>query len=255
MAHNKKYQKSSSGIQCVGPCYKKNTKIIHPIYLSIVTDEHNDAFCPTAEWTNVDKSGKSKKLYVDKCNEPSKIGSDYITTHDLLYPYVNFDEYNFLEVFYNIHKFSDAIQWIEDNNFTPINSRQRIFDLAIDAYGGNIDIIETSDTRVVDFIHNLIKTKYINNIAIPLFRFISIKDKIVEMKKEKPTEDKETNETIVIKTNYIIKNIITIENLTNFLSSYFRSDYHANKLGSSSEQLINKFTSYIIGNIKKSFIK
>ena len=251
--NNKKYPKSSSGKQCVGPCYKKNTKIIHPIYLDIITDNYNDAFCPVAEWTRTNNN-KVEKYQIDKCDEETykKNKNDFTTTYDLLYPYVDFNEEIFLELFYNINKFSDAIQWIEDNKNLPIDSKQRIFDLALDAFGSNLDIIETSDTRIVDFIFNLFKIKFFNNVVTALLKYININNKIVELKYN---DKKETDETIVIKTNYINKNILTIENVTNFISNYFRSSNKEIRMQSPSEIMVNKFINFIIGNIKKTFIK
>jgi hypothetical protein len=252
---NKKYPKSTSGKQCVGPCYKKNTKIIHPMYLSIITDTHNDAFCPVAEWTKTDKdSGKIQRFHVDKCNEYThkENTSEYATSYDLLYPYVDFNEEIFLQLFYNINNFSEAIQWIEDNKHTPIDSRQRIFDLSIDAFGHSFDIIETSDTRIVDFLLNIIKTKFLNKVVIQLFRFVNINSDIVELK---ANDKKENDDSIIIKTNYIVKNLLTIENVTNFISNYFRTQYKESRMQYHTEIIIDKFTIYIIGNIKKTFIK
>jgi hypothetical protein len=251
--NNKKYPKSSSGKQCVGPCYKKNTKIIHPMYLDIITDNYNNAFCPVAEWTKVNKeSGKLERYQIDKCNEPTDhVNSTEHGSYDLLYPYVDFNEEIFLELFYNINKFSDAIQWIDDNKHVPIESKQRIFDLALDAYGSSFDIMETSDTRIVDFILNLLKTKYLNNVVRELLKYIIINNQIAELKYN---DKKETDETIIIKTNYIVKNILTIENVTSFISNYFRS-YKEIRMQSHSEIIVNKFIIYIIGNIKKTFIK
>ena len=57
--HNKRYPTSNSGLQCVGPCYKKNTKIIHPIYSHVVTDLHN-SFCPVAEYYENNPKAKVK---------------------------------------------------------------------------------------------------------------------------------------------------------------------------------------------------
>ena len=85
-----------------------------------------------------------------------------------------------------------------------------------------------------------------------LLIYININNKIVELKYN---DKKETDETIVIKTNYINKNILTIENVTNFISNYFRSSNKEIRMQSQSEIMVNKFINFIIGNIKKTFIK
>lgn len=258
--NNNKYPKSTSGKQCVGPCYKKNTKIIHPMYLDIVSETLNEAFCPVAEWTKIDKTtGEIQINHVDVCNEQTykstdSINSNYLISHDLLYPFVDFNEEIFLKLFYNISKFSDSIQWIEDNKHTPIKSRQRIFDLALDAFGNKFDIMETSDTRIVDFVLLLIKTLYLNKIVLELLKYISIDDnkKFIEIKQN---DKKETDETLIIKTNYVNKHIITLENVTTFLSNYFRLEYIQLRMQSQSENIVNKYIIYIIGNIKKNLVK
>ena len=114
--------------------------------------------------------------------------------------------------------------------------------------------METSDTRIVDFILNIIKTKYLNKIIVSLVKYVNINsDKdIVELKYN---DKKETNESIIIKTNYIVKNLLTIENVTNFISNYFRIQYKEARMQSHTEIIIDKFIIYIIGNIKKTFIK
>lgn len=249
-----KYQKTKSGLQCIGNCYKKNTKIIHPINLNIVTSTKFN-FCPIAEISGIDdKSGKTISKNIDECDNVTLKNYNYNISYDLLYPYADFNEDYFLEMYYNIDSFSIGIEWITDNKHLPLITRQRIFDLMFNAYGDKLDIIDISDTRIVDFIFDLIKYKYINNLTVALLKYINIdKDKnIVELKYN---DKKETDETIVIKTNYVNKNILTIENVTNFISSYFIKERTEDKMKYHSEIMIDKFIIYIVGNIKKTFIK
>ena len=255
---SKKYPKSKTGKQCVGLCYKKNTKIIHPIYSHVVTNLNN-SFCPVAEYY-VKEDGKTIKKDVDDCNETIQ-KLDYIYNEiDLLYPYVDFNAIVFLDICYNIHNFSDGLSWISENSHTSIDTRERVFNLSIDSYGSNLDIIEISDNRIVDFIILLIKLKYIYTLK-KLFKYIHIDEKLVSIDeksiklKENLINKKESEESIVIKTNYILKNIITINNITNFLSKYFKEKLESNIERTQSEQIIDKFIIYLIDNIKKTFSK
>jgi len=251
--HNKNYPKSLSGYQCVGPCYKKNTKIIHPIYLNTVTDDKVDFFCPTNEWIQKDDDGNMQRLYIDKCN---KDDFDTGSINDLLFPYTNFDELSFLDTFYNIDNFGGALNWIEENNSVSINTKQRIFDLALEAFKNSFDIIDFNDARIVDFLINLIKQKYLDMFCIDFLRYVSIQGNTVMIKYDKNYEYKnETAETIVIKQNFIIKHLLTIESMTNFVNIYFRKKHDEKIMKYPSEIVINKFILYIIGNIKKTFIK
>ena len=49
--------------------------------------------------------------------------------------------------------------------------------------------------------------------------------------------------------------IITYENITNFVTYYFKNITEDKNNISNTNYLVNKFLSFIIGNIKKSFIK
>lgn len=257
---SKKYPKSIYGKQCVGICYKKNTKIVHPIYSRVVT-KLDTSFCPVAEFYEKE-NGKLIRKDVDECNENIQ-KKDYIFNDiDLLYPYVDFNSQIFLNICYNINNFSNGLQWIVDNNYKSIDTRERIFNLLIDAYSETIDIIEISDNRIVDFFNILIKSKYTYMLK-KLFRYIVIeKDSVfIDEKHMKKTENiqikekSETNESIIIKTNYILKNIVTTNNITNFLSKYFKDKITASLEKTYSEQMIEKFVIYLNDNIKKTFSK
>jgi hypothetical protein len=257
---SKKYPKSIYGKQCVGICYKKNTKIVHPIYSRVVT-KLDTSFCPVAEFYEKE-NGKLIRKDIDECNENIQ-KKDYIFNDiDLLYPYVDFNSQIFLNICYNINNFSNGLQWIIDNNYKSIDTRERIFNLLIDAYSETIDIIEISDNRIVDFFNILIKSKYTYMLK-KLFRYIVIeKDSVfIDEKHMKKTENiqikekSETNESIIIKTNYILKNIVTTNNITNFLSKYFKDKIAASLEKTYSEQMIEKFVIYLNDNIKKTFSK
>ena len=253
--HNKKYSKSLNGYQCVGPCYKKNSKIIHPIYFNVVQNTKDD-FCPTNEWVYKNNTGNIQRFYIDKCNMDN---NKYQNFYDLLYPYTNFDELVFLDSFYNINDLNQTFEWIENNKNLSINTKQRIFDLSLKAFKNNFDIFNFNDTRLVDFIIELIKNKYFDSFSIEFFKYIIIKNETVSIEmNENYKYDKETNESIIIKQNFILKYILTIENITNFINIYFRKPESNDELEIikyPSEILIDKLILFIIGNIKKTFIK
>jgi len=253
-SHNKIYPKSVNGYQCVGPCYKKNNKIIHPIYFNVVQNEKQD-FCPTNEWIFKHKSGNLQRFYTDKCNN----NNDIINNNDLLFPYTNFDELVFLDSFYDINNFGQTLEWIENNKNLSINSKQRIFDLSLKAFRNKFDIFNFNDTRLVDFLIELIKKKFLHIFSMEFFKYIMIeKDDVILQQNKNYKYDDETNESIIIKQNFILKYIVTIENITNFINIYFRKfeDYdNLEIINYPSEILMNKLILFLIGNIKKTFIK
>ena len=261
-SHNKKYPKSIHGYQCVGPCRKKNSAIIHPIYFNIIQNEKYD-FCPTNEWIYTNNTGNIQRFYTDKCVDDIVEKNDNknnTTDHtEILYPYTNFDEIVFLDSFYNINDLGQAMDWIDNNKNLPISSRQRIFDLSIIAFKNNFEVFDFNDTRIVDFVLELIRKKYNDHFCIEFFKYIMIEGENVIIKYDKNySYDNETNDTIIIKQNFIIKHLMTLENITSFINIFFRktennSDTEINKYPS--EILIDKLILFIIGNIKKTFIK
>jgi hypothetical protein len=252
MELNKKYPKSLTGKQCLGPCYKKNTKIIHPLYLFVVS--FDKPFCPVAEHFVVENN-KKIKAHVDECIEYNENNIKNLNL-DILYPNLGFNASNFLNIYYNINNFGEGIEWITQNTQTSINTRERIFNLIFEAFNKDIDIIEISDNRITDFISLLIKTKY-NDSLSKLFKYINIDNNFASLHKYSYNiRDKtETNETIIIKTNYIIKNLITYDNISNFITKNIKSKIESSVILSYSEILIDKFISFLIDNIKKTFLK
>lgn len=257
---SKKYPKSVTGKQCVGICYKKNTKIVHPIYSRVVTKLHS-SFCPVAEFYEK-QNGKLIRKDIDECNENIQ-KTDYIYNDiDLLYPYVDFNAQIFLNICYNIDNFSSGLTWISDNNYKSLDTRERIFNLLINAFSETIDIIEISDNRIVDFFNILIRSKYTYKLH-ELFKYITIQEDTVlidekNVKKQENVQKREkmeSDESIIIKTNYILKNIVTTNNITNFLSRYFKEKITSSLEKSHSEQMIEKFIVYLNDNIKKTFSK
>lgn len=251
MELNKKYAKSLTGKQCLGPCYKKNTKIIHPLYLTVTS--FNKPFCPVTEYF-IMENGKQLKSQVDECIEYDKNNGNIDI--DILYPNLDFNATNFLNIYYNIKNFGEGIEWITKNENLSINSRERIFNLIFEAFNKDIDIAEISDNRIADFINILIKTKY-NNSLSKLFKYISIDNNFASLHKYSFNvhDKKETEDTITIKTNYIIKNLITYDNISHFVSQNIKKKLESSIITSYSEILIDKFMSYLIDNIKKTFLK
>lgn len=257
--HNKKFQKSLHGYQCVGPCYKKNTKIFHPIHLNVIERNDND-FCPTNEWIHKDSFGNLKRYHTDQCD----INVNKNKNIDILHPYTNFDELAFLDTFYDINNFSEMLDWMDNNKTLSIHTRQRIFDLSIQAFSSSFDIFDYNNTKIVDFLIELIKNKYLDVFSVEFFKYISIEElknndqesnKSVIFKYDKNYDIKnETSDTIIIKQNFIIKHIITIQNMTNFVDTYFRKKKYEeikNNIEYPSKNIIDKFILFIIGNIKK----
>jgi len=247
---SKKYPKSISGKQCIGPCYKKNTKVIHPLYLNIISNVND--FCPI---NRIEQTINGKKVIIDtdECNDINNIKeSENINSYDLLFPYVDFNSELFLNIFYNINTFSEIIQWLSNNQHQPIDLKERILNLGIDTFIKKIDLIEINDNTIIDLIYELFNKKYFNKIILPFFQYIDVTDKITKLGFN---DKKDTDETIIIKTNYIKKNILNIINISNFIRVFFDKKIELSVNEKYTSVMADGFTKYIINNIKQKFIK
>lgn len=249
----KKYPKSQHNLQCLGPCYAKGTKILHPISLNI-TSYADHPFCPVNEWESEDpKTGKKYVMDYDKCAIPTRskdIGNDELALNMLL-PYIEFNKTSFLKVYYNVFSFEDALDWITNNTDNPINTRARIINSALSVYGKDMDIV---DYRFVNFMQELIKSKYIRKIYSEISPYITVIDDTVELTTKKSQMKRLSNEDYNIeRTNYIIKTFFDNESLSKFCIRYFkyRKDIW-NDINNHLDNMIEDLIVYIIEKIKIS---
>jgi len=214
--YNKKYKKSANGIQCVGPCYKNNTQIVHPITLSFVNDVDN-AFCPIYPIQDVDNNGKKITKDIDKCINPIDIDYKNIVG-EIVLPQTYFNLEKFLKIYYKIFSFDDAINWLESNQHIPIDTRIRVIDASLKIFGENIDII---DIRFIDFMIECIKQKYILVLYSKCNKYIGIKkDNIVFVNpSNNMLSDKDNS---VERINYMIYIFLGKDEMTKFLVKFFK---------------------------------
>jgi hypothetical protein len=239
----KKFQKSIHNQQCVGPCYKKDTRILHPLYFELITsNEHS--FCPVTKWVY-----NNNEQLLDACYEIGDENKEKYNTSDLLFPYVNFNTQLFLQSFYNIISFSNGIEWLNNNLHLNHKTLIRNFDLIFETFADSIDIIEFSDIKLTDFLIYIIKDRYINEIFIHLTNYIIINKDEVFLKKN---NEKDNDESIKIKTNYIIKKFIIQNVIKDFLIYYYdNKKFNFSELYSNINFLIKNFINYIINEIEK----
>lgn len=213
---NIKYPKSTNNKQCVGPCYKPNTFITHPITLDYITDL-DDPFCPTNIWKEKLSNGKTEDRIIDVCKKPTH--ETDISKKDIgmnvLIPQINFDPEEFVKYYYNLFSFEDALNWLDKNNHLPINTKIRVMDSSLMAYGKSLDIV---DYRMITFFIDVIKFKWINIIYSKLNKYISIDKKNVILDKShkmKPDDD------VVIRMNYLI-DLFSENELQKFFEKYIK---------------------------------
>lgn len=215
-----KYPKSKNNLQCIGPCYQAGTTIVHPLTLEYVTDKYNP-FCPVKEWEYIDTETNKKIIRTtDICYHPteSKDLSGKEFEMNILTPSIDFNDEQFLKIFYNIHSFEDAINWIDNKKYSPILTRLRIIDCAWNAYGKNVNII---DHRVVDFYIEVTKKKWIQDIYKHLNKYIHISDGKVML--GNPKENKlSPKDEVIVRTNFLIDRFINSDQMYKFLIRYLK---------------------------------
>lgn len=240
---NKKYPKSSNGLQCIGPCYPQNKRSLHPIRMDIITSKEF-SYCPVNQFSKYNPETKQTTLeYIDKCYEfqnSENIENDKDTIMDIITPYMDFSLDKFLIIFYNINNYEDGIEYIT-TNIIPLITSMRIFEAMLIVYGKTLDII---DNRTIDYVIKLIKSVFIPTFYERLHKYLyfdKTKENIIIRKNSQ--EDNEENN--IIKTNFIIKNFINPNDVSKFLFKYFKKKNTF--LGI--EELINDFNAYIINII------
>ncbi|QKF93777.1 hypothetical protein QKU48_gp0319 [Fadolivirus algeromassiliense] len=210
----KDYQISKNGRQCIGPCYEPNKWVVHPLTLSIVTNNYNP-FCTTKEW--FDEKGKSHQT--DECYEVSADG--YIDVGTFMIPESQFTCQYFLKTYYNIISFESAIEMILESK-NPMNTNLRILNCAWKVYGSSVDII---NDNTITFYINLIKKEWIRDIYPVIYKYINIDGSNIYLKEN----DDDINKYQVEKINYFNKKINQPQMIYKILYNYIddnKSDWN-----------------------------
>lgn len=205
-----KYQISSNGRKCVGPCARSHTEILHPLTLEYVTNDTN--FCPVDKFISSNNDGKVVINYVDKCDNLDEDHS--YQPSELIVPQIVFHKNTFLATYYNINSLEECIKWIDNNEMKPIKTRERIFNCSMEVYGNDLSII---DNRLIQFVKKIC-IAHIEEIYEDLKYYISIDMNEVFLINPKYAAYPQNIEAIPIIMQYIIVKLITIENIQNLLN-------------------------------------
>jgi hypothetical protein len=212
-----KYPISVNGHQCIGPCYQKGTKIIHPLTLEqIVVDEYN--YCPTNTYVNIGSDGSRTTLENDMCHIPT---SKTLQIDDnIVVPEITFSSEYFIKVYYKIDNIEGLLNWLDKNTHNPYKTKERVFDNAMCVYGNDLVII---DQRIVTYID---KAMYENlpKIYNSLKKYFVIRKDVIELQEPSNSNDntiKDIREVSAIR-NYIKDNFLGSSNIHQFMSKFIR---------------------------------
>jgi len=144
---SKDYGYSLNNHKCVGPCYKPNANIVHPLYFDIY--QYNEVQCPTIyhkfhkkyekkeENDDMNFEKKIKRTFTneepanfDMCKKPTE-NKQILTTELLMNTVSPFSKKYFLKIYYDIENFDDIIVWIKNNSSVPFATKCRIINAGL----------------------------------------------------------------------------------------------------------------------------
>lgn len=252
MDSEENYPISRHNNQCIGPCFEKDTWILHPVTLEYINNPDLD-ICPTNEWLDKDPvTGEFKISGHDACDNPIK-KSD-LTKRDkilnTLVPKIEFSCSHFLKMYYKIESFDESVLWIKNHPYSPINTKLRIMECALKQWGNTNTFSITNE--MIEFYIQVIKQLWITDIYKVTNKYIYIEDGKIYFKKD-IVED---NSSKVEKINFLIKKFIDHNIVHKFMISYFDNYKEEWKSVGAHNKLIKRdFVKYILKKIENIVYK
>lgn len=238
--------KSVNGKQCISKCYKENFQFTHPLTLETIIAP-NKNLCSVIPF----KNDKGETIAYDECNyieADEHDGTNFEENLNMLNPIINFFPQNFLGVYYGIESIDDFYSWLENNiSLSPI-TQLRVINCFILVYSNNINVFEE---QLAINIQEIIKKFLIKIIYKKLCDYLNVvNNKVVCVEKSKNKLSKKDH--IALRTDYIINNITTKENifviLNNYLT-YIKNNEPENEYGKDYYTfLVDKFEKILIDN-------
>ena len=246
-----KYPKSKNNKQCIGPCYKAGTWIVHPITLNYIQNKND--FCPINEtFIKNPNTGNEELHYMDVCFNATENKDVNVNVNvnkeiqnnlelDIINPNIVFDPSKFLKLYYNIYSFDNVINWLQDKNYTNIMTKKRIIECGFEVYGEQFNIM---NKVITEFYIDIIKKKLINKLHDKLYKYIKIDDHKIMIKENQDN----INDFYIEKQNFIISNFINSEEINKFLTKTI-SQKNANNILSNTDYFINLFAEHLENKI------
>jgi hypothetical protein len=252
--NNDDYPKSSKGFKCLGPCYKPNTWVLHPIILKLWTNKESP-FCPTKRW--IDRNPSSQKedvMYFDKCFKSTYDNEDRSIQMNIVFPKFGFGCEEFLKMYYNIYSFENGIDWLENNYHTSYYTKIRILECMWAIFGNNKEII---NERLMLLYRELIKKYWTNELYNKFKKYVIIdnNEKIYfgkdNMKKILNNDNKK-----IATVNFLIKKLLTNNNIYKVLNAHIEEySQNWNNISSHVEHIQHSFFEHLENIIINIFNK
>lgn len=232
-----KYPKSKNNFQCLGPCFKENTRILHPVTFEYI--KADNPFCAVNQWVTEENGEKNYKI-TDDCNNVSKnINYDDVSL-DIFLPTIHFDNTQFLKVNYQLHSFKETIEWANKNkNLIPFNTIKRVLGCSWKAYGLNLKYIHDD---IIDLYVYISKTIWIKDIYKRIGKYVYLNNNNIVFKKKENSDTHNQKE----KVNFIILKLITPGIISKFLTKYIKQyEKSWDDIVSHSDNIKQEYINYI----------
>ena len=242
----KKYPKSRSGYQCVGPCYPGNTIVLHPStlqYVDVYDQGHgpDKMVCPIVPtW---DEKYKITRL-VDQCKDEDVANLDWENVGiESFIPQMHFNPENFLRLFYKINTMGEAIEWVQNNRNLPDATILRIIECAIFTFG------QEHMNTAMDWLYTQFQ-----NVWLPdayqksLHKFVKFKDDQVYIAKTSQSPDDHKDEKI----NYLKTQVMPMSQFSKIVQHYVEK--HREKWDTITSHL-TKIRGYVLQHLENRVIK
>lgn len=234
---NKNKRKSKNNMMCLGPCIEPGRSIMHPVYLTYVTDK-TKPFCATNQWFN-----NGERMIIDECELPKSKKKESVAIKEINYliPTFYFNCQDFLKNYYNINNYDQGIEYIynsikkEENISTP-KTLLRIMECIWKSYGNDLKIL---NNKLVEIYLWLSKKIWINEIYKSLSNELEIKNNTLS--------DREIKKR---KINYIYEKIISKQ----FIYDILKKHIEKNRIPSERWDAIKSHNDMIEENIIKNAI-
>lgn len=200
--------RSINNKRCLTKCEPVNTPYLHPIIFAEVNDtKYNTcAIDPTYD------QEENRVLQIDKCNLEDNDIFEIPDTLSSMFSGFNMSSKEFLSTLYNINSFEQAIYWMQDNEYLPLETLKRIQDASWRLYGTNITNV------VYEFYYKIALESW-----IPVYLIkISDKYKIIVSDNDFIVEEGKTKMTDSIK-KIIINKYFTYEDFIKIVDKFIKS--------------------------------
>lgn len=208
---NVKFPKSQSGLQCLSPCYPADLSTIHPLTLRYY--KSNFPYCHVTY-----KVGDNPNEIddIDRCYNPISIDDYSKLSVDVLIPLIDFNCKHFLLVFNDIKTLNDGMEYLEKKKYTSVNTRARVINCIFKIHGESIEVV---DQRLVDFIIEIIKKKWIVQLYDRVNQYIFVDEKEIKFVDSK-NNDLNYNDYKVERINYIITKFVNYDEIYKFINKF-----------------------------------